>query len=70
MTCLMFCIFLGKTHRGGTESLPLHKTYCARIKPIAFWPEQGARNGRGARRVPRPWMTETVDDGTGRCSMP
>lgn len=70
MTCLTFRIFLGKTHWGGMGPFLAYKPYCARTKPIAFWPEQGTRNGRGVRCLPRPLMTEPLDDGTGRCSMP
>lgn len=70
MTCLTFRIFLGKTYRGDGALPSVQTILCPYKARRVLAPEQGARNGRGVRCIPRPLMTEPLDDGTGRCSMP
>lgn len=66
VTCLTFCIFLGKTHWGGMGSLPSVQTILCPYKARrVLAPEQGR-----AKRPGSVVRSPAVDDGTGRCSMP
>ena len=49
MTCLTFCIFLGKTHWGGMGPFPVYEPYCARTKPAACLRRSRAHETAGER---------------------